>query len=109
MYKRLKIIVPTIQVLIAIVVFSSAKIYGNTRVYEYCFASAEDIVVLVNLPVLVLWVPLGLVGNWLGSYLSFSRALIVIGQIVASIAMASSIGVLWYLVVVEVEKRRRGE
>jgi hypothetical protein len=59
MFRRLKIIVPTIQVLAGVAVFGSGKFCHNERFLQYYIYPFQGLVEFINFPLLIIWVPIG--------------------------------------------------
>lgn len=110
MYKRLRAVVPAVQVAAAIVVFSATKFYGTSRFYEYYLGDAQNVIIHLNLPLMALWALVFSPIAWLTRYLPpVTGTLHAVGIILVALLLASSVVLFWYLVVVEIEMRSRGK
>jgi hypothetical protein len=104
-FRRLKIIVPAIQVLAAVAVFGSGKLCHNERFLQYYIYPFQGLVELINLPLLIVWVPIGFALAHLPSPTGW--LLIALATLFA-LLLVSSVALFWYLVVAEIELRIRG-
>lgn len=108
MYKRLRVVLPATQVLVAVVAFAFAKLYVGSRFYGY-FRDSREIVMGLNFPLAVLWIvvfyPITALGNFLPPV---SKILLAAGTVAVAVLLVSSVALFWYLVVREVEMRRAG-
>jgi hypothetical protein len=105
MFRRLKIIVPAIQVLAAVAVFGSGKLCHNERFLQYYIYPFQGLVELINLPLLIVWVPIGFV---LAALPSPTGWLLTAVTALFALLLVSSVALFWYLVVTEIELRIHG-
>ncbi len=110
---KLRIIIPLLQVLIFILAFSlearlSARYLGRSYYLRaICVTTLFDLVLKLNFPLVVLWLPIAYPMSAV-SYHSphaSSPTGVILG--VWDLAILTSIAAFWYLVVVEVEMRKR--
>lgn len=109
MYRRLRVAIPVIQVLAAIVVFSLVKFYGSSRFYEYYLGDAQGLVIGLNFPLVVFWVLVFSPIKWFTSYLPPLTGGLTAGTVALVVLLASSVALFWYLVVSEIAMRRHGK
>ena len=114
--KRLRVIVPTLQVLLLI----SAALWLNifSKVYinrpEFIVGCAQlpiQILIKLNLPLAVLWFPVVYAMNWASSSNDWNLPSGATGMVINAmldLAILSTVALFWYFVVVEIEKRRYG-
>jgi hypothetical protein len=109
MYKRLKILVPAVQVLLVVGVFLWYKAPHSEHVLTQYVGPARDVVIKLNFPLLILWSPILYITEWFPLFLSPSHpATQVLGIAVFALALVSSVAVFWHLVLVELELRSQG-
>lgn len=112
MSTRLRVIIPSLQVLVLILAFAAGPIMGKRyaerpdsgRAYT---VTSLRLVLKLNFPLVVLWLPIAYPMS-APSYPS-SHASSPTGVILAvwDLAILTSTAAFWYLVVVEVEMRKR--
>lgn len=109
MNKRFTVIVPAIQVVIAMTAFVSDRFVYNENAHLLYVLPAKDIVMKLNFPLVVVWAPLLLGADWLSRYLfPLSGILLAVVMILSGLIFASSIAAFWYFVVREIGARRHG-
>jgi hypothetical protein len=114
--KRLKFVVPTLQVLLLVSAglwqHILGKYYADHPEVIVQYASTPIIILLKsNFPLAVLWFPFFCALNWAssGSHLNLtSGAAGVVMLAVFDLVVVSTVALFWYFVVVEVEKRKHG-
>jgi hypothetical protein len=116
--KRLRVIVPTLQVLLLISATLwlgiISKVYINQpEVIVGCAQLPIQILMKLNLPLSVLWFPVfyamhcaSASSSNYGNLPSGATGMLIIAVI--NLAILSSVALFWYFVVVEIEKRRYG-
>ncbi len=109
-YRRLKLLVPILQVLIAVGSWLLRKHIYSERLYTRYFGPAWDVVIFkMNFPVVAFWSPIVYVLNrWPDELVPSSHAMEIAVTIALGLAMVSSIGVFWYFVIAELERRMHG-
>jgi hypothetical protein len=105
MFRRLKIIVPTIQVLAGVAVFGSGKFCHNERFLQYYIYPFQGLVEFINFPLLIIWVPIGFA---LADLPSPTGRLLTAVTALFALLLVSSVALFWYLVVTEIELRIHG-
>src|SRR5258708_36063163 len=95
MYRRLRVVIPVIQVLAAIVVLSLAKFYGSSRFYEYYLGDAQRSVIGLNFPLVVFWVLVFSPIKWFTSYLPPLTGGLTAGRAALVVLLASSVALFW--------------
>jgi hypothetical protein len=106
--KKLRIWVAMAQALLAVSVFSWAK-FGSGTVYDYYAHGIRDLVTHLNLPLAIMWIVVSFPFHWLGNYIPPATGLTgsALTALLAA-GMALSVAAFWYLVVTEIQMRRRG-
>ncbi|HWR17813.1 MAG TPA: hypothetical protein VN577_23490 [Terriglobales bacterium] len=109
MYKRLKLIVPIVQVL-AVLVLLWAKHWESLTIYQTYVAPTERIIRAVNIPLVFAWYPILWLLEHASPYLSpEGGAPLILGIIVFGLILVLSIALFWYFVVTEIELRKQGK
>lgn len=110
MHKRLRIIVPAVQVLIVLAAFILPNLtHGNSQHLPDIFA-LQNLVLKLNFPLVVIWSPVFYALDRLSPYLPplhgvfFAMAVILVGSL-----LCSTVALLWYFVMTEIEMRRHGK
>jgi hypothetical protein len=112
MYRRLRILVPAIQVLLVVAVYALPKFMS---IYKKLFLESavyftQDLIDKMNFPLVAIWSPILLAADKLSSYFPPLTGLIfVVAAITFSGLVLSSVAVFWYFFVTEIEMRRRGK
>ena len=108
MSKKLRIWVAMVQALLAVSVLSWAK-FGSGTVYDYYAHGIRDLVTHLNLPLAIMWIVVSFPFHWLSNYIPPATGLAgsALTALLAA-GMAFSVAAFWYLVVTEIQMRRRG-
>jgi hypothetical protein len=110
MYKRLRMIVPAVQVLIVVAVYTLPKLSHTNREFDIEIFSVQNLVKKLNFPLVVIWSPVLYGADWLSRYLPPLRgALFAAAVLVVAALLASSVALFWYFVLTEIEMRRHGK
>ncbi len=105
MYKRLKILVPAIQVLAYLALFA-LKLAVHMRVVRMDYGPLWELMRSVNYPFWVIFLAIAYPIDWLAPPSPKGQWLYVAQFVVAALFL-SGVGLFWYLVVAEIEMRRR--
>lgn len=110
MYKRLKILVPTAQVLACIAIALWNKLNHSEAVYLNYVKPAQSVVTQVDFPLLVLWSPIvHSLDRFTGHFPVLRGAPFMLIVLIVAVVFLSSVALFWYFVVNEIEMRRRGK
>jgi len=104
-HRRLKVIIPTVQILAVVGVLVWERMAGTDRMLTDYALPTRQMITNLNLPLVAFWWPFIPVMERFGNYLPFPM---VMGLALAMMAFAS-IGLFWYFVVAEVQLRMRGK
>jgi hypothetical protein len=107
-YQRLKVIIPTLQMLTAVGVLIRGKMARTDRTLTNYVLPARHLVLNLDLPLVPIWWLFIYPMEWLSDYLPFLQKPSAIG-FGLGMTLLTSIGLFWYFVVVEVQLRVRGQ
>src|SRR5436190_2485998 len=106
-YKRLKILVPAIQVLLVI----ATVVWDRMRISDLAFdlyaRPFQEILMKLNWPLVVMWWPVASLVERFTTNMNPS-ATHDIWVMVYVLAILFSVAIFWYFVIVEIEARKRG-
>lgn len=109
MWKQLKIVISSIQAVIAITVFAIPKLTHSTHIVMDAL-SLQKLVVKLNFPLVIVWSPvLYAADRTSGSFAWLSGSLFIAVSLLIGAVFASSVAAFWYFLVSEIEMRTRGE
>lgn len=110
-YRRLKLLVPIVQVLACIAVrLLRTLLSTDLRLYDSFYIPAVQMVERLNYPVMAFWFSVVYVLGWLLRPLAqpSSGWALTLWMLVAALLLLASVGLFWYLAVREFELRRQG-
>jgi hypothetical protein len=110
-YKSLKVIIPTVQMLTVVGVLVWQKMALTDRMQTLYVLPTSHLILNLNIPLVAIWWPFIFGIDPVGKYLPFLQKphpQMVIGFAFVMILFLS-IGLFWYFVVVEVQLRMRGQ
>jgi len=108
MYRRLKIAIPAFQVAMAVLVFSLSRLHITNIYQEVYLHRAREILIGINFPVVVVSIVVFAPIKWIVEYLSeINRTVALVAQALVLGMVLIGVALFWYLLVKEVELRRR--
>ena len=110
MPKWAKILIPFVQAGVAVAVFVAEKQWSGTRFYEYYLRQLSQLVVYLNFPLVVVWTVAFAGLKLLTGYTPPNGGVFQSPSLVLiAVLLTSSVGLFWYLILVDIERRRRGK
>jgi hypothetical protein len=110
MYKLLKVLIPTSQVLAFIAVRILLELSKtNDRIYFNYYLPAQSLVERLNYPLMAFWLSIDSIANRLHLPNPSAESAFAVSILAAGIVLLSSVAVFWYLVVREIELRKEGK
>ncbi len=109
MFKRFRVALPILQILLALIAYGMPKVNTNLE-FDISMFALRDVVTKMNFPVLVVLSPLlYLLDRISRNFPPATGVYFIVVAVIGGVVLMAVIGGFWYLVILEIDLRRHGQ